>query len=234
MDKLEVSFNSPQCGWMSIGFADGTREFHTTTAHAPHEKALPELLRILTDLLDADSAMQAIETVGSLADQNGIDWALAGGLAVILYGSDRLTKDVDVIAAKRLPLESRSVLVQGGERYEVAAAKRTVAVDWITRSDEARRFYQEALNDAVLMGDLPILTPEWLVILKYLAGRFKDQEDAVFLLSQKDLVDRVKIRDMIVKISGIETWAAFKVGLQRWYDLADGKSSLVKPGYIDS
>ena len=56
MNKLEVSFNSPQCGWMSIGFADGKSEFHTTTAHAPHEKALPELLRILTDLLDANSA----------------------------------------------------------------------------------------------------------------------------------------------------------------------------------
>ena len=54
-NKLEVSFNSPQCGWMSIGFADGESEFHTTTAHAPHEKALPELLQILTDLLSADS-----------------------------------------------------------------------------------------------------------------------------------------------------------------------------------
>ena len=51
--KLEVSFNSPQCGWMSIGFDDGVDEFHTTTAHAPHEKALPELLNILTGLLDA-------------------------------------------------------------------------------------------------------------------------------------------------------------------------------------
>ena len=56
MKKLEVSFNSPQCGWMSIGFDDGTREFHTTTAHAPHEKALPELLQILSDLLDENSA----------------------------------------------------------------------------------------------------------------------------------------------------------------------------------
>ncbi len=49
---LEISFNSPQCGWMSIGFDDGESEFHTTTAHAPHESALPELLRILTALLD--------------------------------------------------------------------------------------------------------------------------------------------------------------------------------------
>lgn len=55
MKKLEVSFNSPQCGWMSIGFDDGATEFHTTTAHAPHESALPELLRILADLLNVDS-----------------------------------------------------------------------------------------------------------------------------------------------------------------------------------
>lgn len=54
--KLEVSFNSPQCGWMSIGFSDGDSEFHTTTAHAPHELALPELLRILTALADTNSA----------------------------------------------------------------------------------------------------------------------------------------------------------------------------------
>lgn len=54
-NKLEVSFNSPQCGWMSIGFDDGANEFHTTTAHAPHEKALPQLLEILTALLDENS-----------------------------------------------------------------------------------------------------------------------------------------------------------------------------------
>ncbi|MGD9562245.1 MAG: hypothetical protein AB7F88_08480 [Pyrinomonadaceae bacterium] len=49
-NKLEVSFNSPQCGWMSIGFDDGVNEFHTTTAHAPHERALPDLLGILAAL----------------------------------------------------------------------------------------------------------------------------------------------------------------------------------------
>jgi len=54
--KLEVSFNSPQCGWMSIGFDDGISEFHTTTAHAPHELALPELMTIMTSLADANSA----------------------------------------------------------------------------------------------------------------------------------------------------------------------------------
>jgi len=56
LNKLEVSFNSPQCGWMSIGFAGEREEFHTTTAHAPHERALPELLGILTALLNRDSS----------------------------------------------------------------------------------------------------------------------------------------------------------------------------------
>lgn len=51
-EKFEVSFNSPQCGWMSIGFKDDQNEFHSTTAHAPHKRALSELLHILTRLLD--------------------------------------------------------------------------------------------------------------------------------------------------------------------------------------
>lgn len=55
-NKLEVSFNSPQCGWMSIGFDNGKSEFHTTTANLPHSQALPELLQILTDLLDENSS----------------------------------------------------------------------------------------------------------------------------------------------------------------------------------
>ena len=52
---LEVSLNSPQCGWMSIGFRDGVNEFQTTTAHAPHDRALPELMTILANLADPNS-----------------------------------------------------------------------------------------------------------------------------------------------------------------------------------
>ena len=51
---LEVSFNSPQCGWMSIGFDDGKSEFHTTTAYTPHSTALNDILRGLTSLLTAN------------------------------------------------------------------------------------------------------------------------------------------------------------------------------------
>ena len=64
-ERLEVSFNSPQCGWMSIGFSDGVNEFHTTTAHAPHETALPDLMRILTALASEAENPTGSEGVGS-------------------------------------------------------------------------------------------------------------------------------------------------------------------------
>lgn len=139
------------------------------------------------DLLDDESANIAIETVGELANQNNIDWALAGGLAVILYGSDRMTRDVDIIASRLLPpkLKVAGRLRQGGERYVIETNKRVTNVDWITRNDDFKALFQEALAEAVKIRNIPVLTAEWLVILKFIAGRFKDQEDAVFLLSRK-------------------------------------------------
>lgn len=50
-EKFEVSFNSPQCGWMSVGFKNKENEFHSTTAHTPHKGVLSELLQTLTKLL---------------------------------------------------------------------------------------------------------------------------------------------------------------------------------------
>ncbi len=52
--KFAVSFNSPQCGWMSIGFKGGVTEFHSTTAYTPHANALSEILDGLSSLLQAD------------------------------------------------------------------------------------------------------------------------------------------------------------------------------------
>ena len=196
------------------------------------------MTRLKFDLLDDESAMMTIETVGKLANENNIDWALAGGLAVILYGSDRLTKDVDIIASKRLSLESVGNLVQGGERYLIKTDKKKVAVDWIIRKDEFKQLFAEALKESVKIDDVPVLTPEWLVILKFIAGRFKDQEDAVFLLSRKGLVNRKIIKEKIVNLFGEAAWGLAKHGYQRWFDLADGRTREEerneKEGYIDS
>src|SRR5215203_2470194 len=195
-------------------------------------------MTINLELLDEESATHAIQTVAEIAEANGIDWALVGGLAMALYGSDRTTKDIDIIANKLLPIEKIGELRQGGERYLIKTRKKEVAVDWIIRKDEFRKLFAEALREAVRINDVPILTPEWLVILKFIAGRFKDQEDAVFLLSRNGLVNRNTIKEHIIKHAGAIAWGLAKHGYQRWFDLADGRTREEerneKDGYIDS
>ena len=195
-------------------------------------------MTINLNLLDEESATEAIKTVAEIAEANDIDWALVGGLAMAIYGSDRTKKDIDIIADKLLPLESQGLLKQGGERYSIKTGKKIVTVDWIIRRDEFKSLFRAALKESVKINDVPILTPEWLVILKFIAGRFKDQEDAVFLLSRKDLVNRNVIKEKIVNHVGLAAWGFAKHGYQRWYDLADGRTRdeerNEKDGYIDS
>ena len=195
-------------------------------------------MTINLDLLDEESATEAIQAVAAIAEENNVEWALVGGLAMALYGSDRTTKDIDIIADKRLPLENAGLLRQGGERYIIETRKKAVAVDWITRKDEFKKLFEEALTEAVRINDVPILTPEWLVILKFIAGRFKDQEDAVFLLSQKNLVNRDLIKQKIINHFGKAAWGLAKHGYQRLFDLADSRTREEerneKDGYIDS
>lgn len=183
-------------------------------------------------MIATEAGVRAVKKYASLAKKNKIDFALVGGIAMHFYGGPRLTKDVDVIASAVLPIESERRLGFGGERYLVPVGRLKVPLDWIVRNDEASGFYKKALDEAyALPNGLQIVTAEWLVILKYLAGRFKDQQDAVFLLKKKGLVNRKLIRRKITETLGPGGWAAFANGLKRWYDLADGKITTEKEDY---
>ena len=183
-------------------------------------------------MIATDAGVSALKKLASLAKKKNIDFALIGGIAMHFYNGLRLTKDVDVIASEVLPVEAERQLGFGGERYLVPVGKLKVPLDWIVRRDEAKIFYEKALQESyILPNGLKIITAEWMVILKYIAGRFKDQQDAVFLLKQKGLVSRKLIRKKIDQTLGRGGWAAFANGLKRWYDLADGKITTEKEDY---
>ena len=183
-------------------------------------------------MIATEAGVSAVKKVAGIAKKKNIDFALIGGIAMHFYNGPRLTKDVDVIASEVLPVEAERQLGFGGERYRVPVGKLKVPLDWIVRHDEAKAFYEKALVDAYdLPNGLRIITAEWLIILKYIAGRFKDQQDAVFLLKQKGLVDRKLIRRKINETVGRGGWAGFANGLKRWYDLADGKITTEKEDY---
>jgi|HubBroStandDraft_5_1064220.scaffolds.fasta_scaffold179407_2 hypothetical protein len=106
--------------------------------------------------------------------------ALVGGLAMQLYGSPRLTADVD-IAAPGLPKGAKGkALTFGGLRTK---ASNGIEVDIIVRDDDYEELYKAACHHAIVIDGLRVTTKEYLVILKMVAGRPKDEIDARFLCS---------------------------------------------------
>ena len=177
-------------------------------------------------MLDTETGLQTAQKVFEIADSNNIESALVGGVAMYLYGSDRLTKDIDFIANQRLPLEATRFLSFGGERYAVKIGEKTIDVDWIVRRDNYKDFYKQALADAVTLSNgIRIISAEWLTILKYIAGRGKDDLDAIWLLQQSGLVNRRQIKQNLIKVAG-ETFGdiIFRELNKRYFYLADNQT----------
>jgi hypothetical protein len=188
---------------------------------------------IAVPTLLSDTGIETAQQLGALAAQEEVEWAIAGGLAMHLYGSERLTKDVDFIASKHLSLAQEHPLTFGGSRYSLQVGKYAVPIDWIVRNDGYQKFYHAALRDAVILPNgLRIVTPEWLVVLKFNAGRQKDLDDIVYLLRQKELVQRPIVKEHVVEIAGENGWLVMMSGFRRLCDLADGRTT--EPGkYYD-
>lgn len=183
--------------------------------------------------ISTDTGLEAAQEVAAIAAREEIEGAIAGELAMHLYGSSRLTKDVDIIASQHLSLPSEHKLIFGGSSYKVQIGKYTVQVDWIVRSDSYQKYYRAALQEAIeLTNGLRVIAPDWLVILKLLAGRQKDLDDVVFLLKQENLVDRTGVKQKVTKVAGEDAWLAMLPNLRRLCDLADGNTT--EPGkYYD-
>ncbi len=181
-------------------------------------------------LIKRNSALETVSTeigieaglmLSALAEKENVAWAFAGGIAMHIYGYVRATMDVDIIADNFLNLESSKTLTVGGESYQVKIGKRSITVDWIVRNDEDKKFYRTALTEALeVENGIKIISPEWLVILKHLSGRPKDQLDLTWLLQESELVNREKVKENIVRVLG--EYATYLIrDLQSEFDYAD-------------
>ncbi|MBX3276598.1 MAG: hypothetical protein KF868_01220 [Acidobacteria bacterium] len=200
-------------------------DYQRIVAQVLHSAAQP--------MIATDTGVEAAQKIGELAAQEEVEWAVAGGLAMHLYGSPRLTKDVDIIASEHLSLTPQRRLTFGDSSYGLQVGKYAVQIGWIVRNDGYQKYYRAALKDAIrLPNGLRIVTPEWLVILKFNAGRQKDLDDIVFLLRQPKLVDRPTVKQKVVETAGEDVWLAMLSGFRRLCDLADSKTT--EPGkYYD-
>lgn len=158
-----------------------------------------------TRFLDPTVIDRAILEVAREAAQTGRHAALVGGAAMQLLGSDRMTRDVDFVADGGPPatLEVVRDLSFGGVK---ARTREGIDVDWIVRDDDYRELYEEALwnADLVLSTGVMVVRPEYLFIMKMVAGRAKDDLDAVYLLNSDAVnLDKVKTRAIIKRLLGV-------------------------------
>ena len=153
--------------------------------------------------ISTEEGLDVASKVVKEAQENKVDCALCGGLAMHVYGFTRATVDVDFIAAQKLALPASKKLEMGGEAYRVRSGEKDIEVDWIVRDDDRKEVYEAALAGVGSTEDgLPIVTTEWMVILKYPAGRGKDQIDLLWLLREEGLVDRELVKQHLNSLFG--------------------------------
>ena len=131
--------------------------------------------------LNAADIESAIDEISHKAAEHHVRVALLGGAAMQLYGSDRLTVDVDFVAEDTLPIVDPEPLRFGGIAGKTEGG---VPVDLLIREDEATELYEAALSSAQRMEGVlvPVVTPEFLAVMKLAAGRTKDRQDLLYLL----------------------------------------------------
>jgi hypothetical protein len=138
------------------------------------------------DVIDA-----SIDTVHGLATRSGQAVALAGGIAMQVYGSDRLTGDIDVIAEERIPgiaIEGELAIIPGYQgRLPNGVAVDVIVPEPTNEWYDLFRHARDVAVEAAEPGRIPIVTREYMIALKMMAGREdKDLGDLYYLLTDAE------------------------------------------------
>lgn len=164
---------------------------------APPAAAPPYVGYNATRFLSPQQLLAGVAEVLHLAREEGVEVVLVGGLAMQLYGSDRLTGDLDFAA--EAPLDALAPIREltfGGVQTTTPSG---VPVDFIVRDDDYRQLYREAMNVSPVAAafGVRVVPPNYLVAMKMAAGRDKDTLDLKFLLAQDGLVDAAATRAIV-------------------------------------
>lgn len=161
--------------------------------------------------LSIEQLEKAVDEVTRVFEQfHGSLPVLIGGFALQLYGSDRLTTDVDFIAEEESyegEFELRGYLAFGGVGVVTSEG---VPVDLVVREDEYAALYLAAAEDAIEVDGIsaPVARLEYLAAMKMAAGRGKDMLDLEFIAGSDEL-NRAETREIIDKYLGLYAAKAF-------------------------
>jgi len=145
----------------------------------------------------------------------GLPYMIIGGQAVLLYGSPRLTRDIDVTLGVSIDEMKRVLETTAGMGLEIipkdveAFIEKTFVLPARDSATGIRidlifsftSYEKEAIERAraILFDETPVMfaSMEDVIIHKVFAGRPRDLEDAVTVLAKNPVVDRDYIRQWL-------------------------------------
>lgn len=159
---------------------------------------------------------QVLAAVSDVLARWGDRWYLFGALAVVLWGRPRLTADVD-ITVQLAPEDAAGFcadMERAGFRLRVrdpeAFLTRTRVMPFLHQATQLpldvvlagpgleEQFLDRALRVDIEGVSVPVITPEDLVVVKILAGRPKDLDDARSVLAERGpALDLERIRSTL-------------------------------------
>jgi hypothetical protein len=167
---------------------------------------------------------QAVDVLNTLRAEGCIDgFALIGGLAVSAWSPPRATMDIDLLVLTKTENLDHVVkaLSDAGMPAELRRGGSDDPVPYLIRSDFldiiiATKTYQaEAVGKSIAVNvagkEIPVVSPEYLIILKLKAGGPQDLADVKELLAG-NLVDkpllaalskRYRVNNLLMRTSGI-------------------------------
>lgn len=148
------------------------------------------------------------QTVGDLIEaaslQSSMKFAIAGDVALQAFGYPMPTDDVDALADRTFGdqpyFEFYMPLSFGGKVY--VSRQNEVKLDIIVRDDAYKPLYEEALEHRIEYGGVPILSPEYMGVVKFSAKRPKDLTALAWLLGVPGLVDSEKAGAIVHRTLG--------------------------------
>jgi hypothetical protein len=160
------------------------------------------LLQKLNQALDLLTALRADGLIGG--------FALIGGLAVSAWSPPRATMDVDLLVLaepEKLDLLVQA-LCEAGMQAELRRGGFADPIPFLIRADSldiivaTKKYEAEAVEQSIAVNiagrDIPVASPEFLILLKLKAGGPRNLMDVRELLAA-NLVDRALLADLAVR-----------------------------------
>lgn len=147
--------------------------------------------------------------------ERGVRWYLFGAQAAIVWGSPRLSADVDVTATLDRAELAAYIDAMHDHGFDIVFddpdfIARTRVIPFVHRDSRMpvdivlagpgleEEFLQRSLSVDVAGTSIPVISPEDLIIAKILAGRPKDIEDIRGVIHERrDSLDAERIRSVL-------------------------------------